>query len=132
MPAIRFLNQCVFQIADAGPCPVPVDVRMRDGNFTRLHWLGMICEHAAEHLPGLGYAKVKAAEVTCESGLFPKGWVKLEKNEYVLAWRCEFAAGGKTVRQGVYGVVDKNLWPIIVGTKGRRYGGSALTLVKAS
>ncbi len=131
MPAIRFLNQCVFQIADSGPCPAPVDVRMRDRSFTRLHWLEMICEYAAEQLPGLDYAKVKTAEVTSESDLFPKGWVNLEKNEYVLGWRCKFAAGGKNFQQGVYGILDKNLWPIIVGSKGRRYGESALTQVKA-
>lgn len=43
--------------------------------------------------------------------------MKLEKNEYVLAWRSEYAGGGKTVRQGVYGVVDKNLWPIIMAVR---------------
>lgn len=78
-PAIHFHHQCVFQIADHLPCAVPVDVRMKDGSFIRMDWLGMICEHAAaEAIPGLGYAKIRAHEVTPESGLFPQGWRRIE------------------------------------------------------
>lgn len=130
MPAIRFHHQCVFQIADHLPCAVPVDVRLKDGSFMRMDWLGMICEHAAEAIPGLGYAKIRAHEVTPESGLFPQGWRRLESEEYVLGWRVERVTAGRTVVQGVYGVVDDDLWPIVIGQRGRVRSSPRLKVVK--
>lgn len=130
MPAVRFYHQCVFQIADHLPCAVPVDVRLKDGSFMRMDWLGMICEHAADVVPGLGFVKIRAHEVTPESGLFPQGWRRLENEEYVLGWRVERVTSGRNVVQGVYGVVDDDLWPIVVGQRGRMRGSPRLKVVK--
>lgn len=76
----------------------------------------MICEAAVETLPGLGRVKILASEVTNGDGLGGCEWCGLEKGEHVLGWRC-FTSDGN---QGVYGVVDKNLWPIIIGEQRRR------------
>lgn len=95
-----------------------MDVRLRGGEFTQMLWLGMICEGAAEMLPGKGYAKIRAREVTDGDGLSHCEWRKVEeqRGEYVLGWRS-VTFGGEV---GVYGVVDRLGWPIIVGTHGRK------------
>lgn len=112
MPAIRYFHQSVFLVADCTPAPKPVDVRQVSGSFSRVRWLGMICEAAAERLPGTGYAKVRAHEVTSGDGIGKCEWRRLGANEFVLGWSC-YSGDGDI---GVYGVVDTDCWPIIVGT----------------
>ena len=114
MPAIRYYFQCNFALADHIPGGHPVDVLCRDGSYTRLDWLGMICEAALERLPGLGRVKLRAYAVTSGDGISKCDWYHLAKGEYVLGWRCATRHG-----QGVYGVLDRELWPIVVGGEGR-------------
>lgn len=116
MPAIRYYHQCIFSVASATPSPRPVDVRQRDGTYVRLPWLGMICEAAADTLPGLGRVKILAHDVTSGDGIGACEWRGLESGEHVLGWRCYLSDGN----QGVYGVVDKTLWPIIISDQRRR------------
>ena len=123
MPAIRYYHQCTFAVVDHSPSSRWVEVRKRDGSFERLPWLGMICEHAAEILPGLGYAKIRAHEVTNGDGIAGCTWHKLTEGQYVLGWRSQLHEG-----TGVYGVVDRNLVPIIIGTHGRK-GSPKLKLI---
>ncbi len=78
--------------------------------------MGVICEAAAERVPGISRVKIRAHEVTDGDGLGKCEWRRLEKGEHVLGWRCFLADGN----QGVYGIVDKDLWPIIVGEQRRR------------
>ena len=69
-------------------------------------------------------------EVTPESGLFPQGWRRLENEEYVLGWRVERVTAGRTLEQAVYGVVDDDLWPIVIGQRGRVRSSPRLKVVK--
>jgi hypothetical protein len=119
MPAIRHFHQCVFVVNDHMPSQCPVEVRQRDGTFVRLHWLGMLCEPATEILPGLGFVKIKAHEITEGDGIAKCSWYRLQEGEYVLGWRCH-RGDSASQGQGVYGVVDKNGCPIVVGKQGRK------------
>lgn len=124
MPAIRYYHQCVFAVADHLPGGKPVEVKMRDGTYMRLDWLGMICEAAAERLPGLGYGKIRAHEVTDGDGLVKCDWRRLKEGEHVLGWRCLAHNGSESV----YGVVDNQGWPVVIGKHGRK-GAPKLQLV---
>ena len=95
-----------------------------------MKWLGMICEHAAEKLPGLGYVKIKVHEVSPDTDPFPKNWRRLEPAEYVLGWRVQTIGSDRSSDQAVYGIVDDNLWPVVVGTRGRKGAPRALKIVK--
>ena len=124
MPAIRIFHQCVYRVVDHLPnASAVVDVRLRDGGYQRLPWLGMICEHAAERLPGVGYVKIRAIEVTAGDGIARCEWRQVADGQHVLGWRVETLSG-----QAVYGVVDSSLWPIIIGDRGRK-GAPRLKLV---
>lgn len=116
MPAIRYHYQAVFAVADHMPSSKPVEARLRSGSFARLRWQGMICEAAAEMVPGLGFVKVRAHEVTDGDGIAICEWRRLSKGEYVMGWRCMISTG----EEAVYGIVDKEGWPIVVGENGRK------------
>lgn len=123
MPAIRYYHQCTFAIVDHHSSGRMVEVRQRDGTFARLPWLGMICETAAERLPGMGYAKIRAHEITDGDGIAGCTWCRLKEGQYVLGWRSQTS---DTI--GVYGVIDRELMPIIIGTHGRK-GSPKLKLI---
>lgn len=85
--------------------------------------MGMICEHAAQTLPGLGFAKIRAHEVTDGDGIGVCHWLALKKGEYVYGWLVRLKSG-----IGVYAIVDSNLVPIIIGDHGRK-GAPKLKLI---
>lgn len=64
----------------------------------------------------MGYAKIKAHEVTDGDGLMKCEWRRLITGEHVLGWRCH-SQDGKTC---IYGVVDLRSWPIVIGQNGRK------------
>lgn len=117
MPAIRYHQHAVSRVCDHQASDRLVEVRQKDGSFALLHWMGMICEPAAKILPGLGYAKIRAHEVTDDDGIACCRWYKLLEGQYVLGWRC-YSSG--YIGQGVYGIVDRNGCPIVIGNFGRK------------
>ena len=127
MPAIRFYCQCVYQVADYRPSSKAVEVRARDGQYVTLPWFGMICEPAARLLPGLGYAKIRAVEITDGDGVSLCRWRRLQAGEHVLGWRSL----AHSTQPGIYGVVDRDGWPLVVGDRGRK-GAPTLVLLQGA
>ena len=116
MPAIRYQYQCLLRTVDNTGGKDPVEVRLKSGDYKRIKWLGMVCESATDMIHGLGFVKIKAFEVTNGDGVNKCEWRRLLDSEHVQGWRCETNNGA----EGVYGVIDRNGWPIIVGTHGRK------------
>lgn len=108
MPAIRFRYNGSSALAENFPCDAPVEVRTRTGEWERVKWQGFVCEAGAEMIDYIKYGAMKAGDVTNGQGIGSRDWRALAGNEYVVVIITRVQRG-----YAVFGVVDKNGWPII-------------------
>lgn len=131
MPAIRYVSSNIGCVV--GPVRNRgdgwVDIRLQDGKFKRLPWLGFICEAGLRFIPDGAFAKMEAIEVTVDDGSYGSQWNRLEPNQFVLCWRVIHSNLGSST-WGIYGIVDSTGYPIVKTDRERpkpkRYAGDVV------
>lgn len=111
MPAIRYMNSGVPDVASHRSRLHRVDVLSKLGERISVNWLGFICEYATHHIGGRA-GKILALQVTSDDGYQGSRWIKVEAIEVVAGWLVELY-DEPTIQYGVYGVVNAEGWPII-------------------
>lgn len=112
MPAIRFrYNNVCAVVVNEEPDGV-VEVRMRDGDFTRITWLGFVCEPGVKFIAGARPGKIIAADVTNTCGRLAD-WRGVRRDQYVRGLIVQLTCTYK--KYGAYAVVDRDGWPVVMG-----------------
>ncbi len=115
MPAIRYrFNQGVVTASNAADgVRRVVEVYGKGGHRKFLAWFGFICEPGLKVFPQGGFTTMSVSAVSNLDGGPSSDWRELLRGETVKCWWVPFTAYG-TETHGVYTIVDKDGWPIIV------------------
>ncbi|HEY6527124.1 MAG TPA: hypothetical protein VIZ65_00400 [Cellvibrionaceae bacterium] len=110
MPGIKYQVGGGWQIIQPGSNRA--EIRLIDGSWQSVDFLGFICQHALSVLVGGKYAKINV-RATVSGDVYPTCiWKWHPLGSYGLGWRATVLSG-KTEHVGVYAIVDDAGWPII-------------------
>lgn len=114
MPAIRYRKNGSFVTVSHAKTSNSdlVAVLLKSGESELVEWLGFLCVPATKQIIGKP-AKIAGNEVTRDDGGLGSVWHPVGKEEFVLGWIIERYTKDRMI-PGVYGVVNKNSWPVVM------------------
>lgn len=113
MPALRYRKNGSFVIVSHATNSRSDFVGvLKSGEPVPVQWLGFLCVPATKHIIGKP-AKIAGNEVSSDDGGLGSVWHPVGREEFVLGWMIERYIKGQII-PGVYGVVDKNGWPVVM------------------